>query len=237
VLDAVVDGRHQSLILDSGTASITLSSAVARRFNPILEHASVPIMSVGGVALDDVSVLTVPFDGDGILGYDFFFGHVVRVDYLRRRVEIYDHETAEPTFRDSHTTIVRANVEGGLPLVHVEIGPISSDTFAVDTGSPRILALLPFAARNEREIAAHWTSLGPSITERFLEGSIDVAPREVASFQLGPFRFDHPAVGLQVPSSAPDALAIPFDGIIGTNVLRQFDVWFDYDNGRIGLRR
>jgi len=232
----VVDGRSERFILDSGTASITLDAGDARRFDPLLEHAIVPRMSVGPLEMGDVSVLAIP-SGVGILGYDFFFGHVVRIDYLHERVEVLSHEVAASVFADPKTVVLPANVDNGLPLVHVDLGPASSDAFAIDTGSPDLYALGPFARRNAAEIASHWSAAGQSSVAHYLEGSVEISPRQVAQFALGPFRFKNTSIGVEVPSSMADALAIPFDGIIGTRMLTNFDIYFDYDHSRIGLRR
>ncbi|MDB5041393.1 MAG: hypothetical protein JWN27_2119 [Candidatus Eremiobacteraeota bacterium] len=232
----VVGGRREHFILDSGTASITLDAGDARRFDPLLEHAIVPRMSVGSLEMGDVSVLAIP-TGVGILGYDFFFGHVVRIDYLHERVEVLSHEAAASVFADPNTVVLPANVDYGLPLVHVTLGRLASGAFAVDTGSPDLFAFGPFARRNAAEIAAHWSAAGRNHVVNYLEGSVYISPRRVSEFDLGPFRFKNADVGVEIPNTMADALAIPFDGIIGTNVLRSFDLYFDYDHGRIGLRR
>jgi hypothetical protein len=240
-LDVILDGRHENFILDTGTASITLDTAIAGRFGPVLEHASVPQMSVGPLALDNVSVLTVPiFSGRiaGILGYDFFFGHVVRIDYRDQRVEVLTDAAAAPVFADPKTLVVPANVDNGLPLIHVDFGSVASDAFAVDTGSPDLYALDAFARRYPAEIAKRWTATGRSYTVSYLEGSVVVEPHRIARFAIGPYTFNDTPIGVQIPTDLPNALsAIPFDGIIGTRVLDNFDMYFDYDHARIGLRR
>jgi hypothetical protein len=235
-VSAVVGGRSERFVLDSGTASITLDAEDARRFDPLLEHAIVPRMSVGALEMGNVSVLAIP-SGVGILGYDFFFGHVVRIDYPHERVEVLSHEAAASVFADPKTVVLPANVDNGLPLVHVELGPLASDSFAIDTGSPDLYALGPFARRNAAEIKSHWSTAGQHHIADYLEGSVDIAPRRVSEFALGPFRFKDTEIGVEIPSTMADGLAIPFDGIIGTNVLTNFDIYFDYDHSRIGLRR
>jgi hypothetical protein len=231
-----VGGRSEHFILDTGTASITLDAGEARRFDPLLEHAIVPRISVGPLEMGDVSVLAIP-SGVNILGYDFFFGHVVRIDYLHQRVEVLSHEAAASVFADPNTVVLPANVDYGLPLVHVALGPLASDAFAVDTGSPDLYAFAQFARRNAAEIAAHWSGTGRNFVVDYLEGSVEISPCQVAEFTLGPFRFKNTDMGVEVQSKMADALAIPFDGIIGTRVLTNFDLYFDYDHSRIGLRR
>ncbi|MEA2665842.1 MAG: hypothetical protein QOI11_2786 [Candidatus Eremiobacteraeota bacterium] len=239
--------RRVPFILDTGTASITLDSGLAARLglHPALEHATVPRMTVGGLAGSDVSTLAIPLGGlgaEGILGYDFFFGHVVHVDYAHQRVEVLPHESADAVFRDASTTALAANVAEGLPLARVTLGTASSERFALDTGSDRLVVLEPFRRRHASEVA-HWT---PAVAARanatgtlhFLEGSLRVAAWSAPELEFGPSRFGEPVVALQaLGNDRPDALDLPFDGIVGTDVLAFFDCWFDYDNGRIGLRR
>jgi hypothetical protein len=235
-----LDGQTEAFVLDSGTASITVDARVAKRFSPVLEHATVPRMFVGAVGLSDVSVLTIPIFGGslaGILGYDFFFGHVVRVDYLHSKVEVLSHEAAATVFADPATVVVPANVDHGLPLVQVRVGPLASNSFAVDTGSESLYALGAFAQRNAAEISAHWLHTGVPHIAEYLEGAVEISPRQVSLFSWGPFNFKDTPIGVQIPSNAPDELTIPFEGIIGTDVLTNFDIYFDYDNNRIGLRR
>jgi len=233
-----IDGAREHFLLDTGTSSITIDPRIARRSGgATLEHAVLPKLSVGALQLERVSVLTVPFEGGGILGLDFFFGHVVEIDYRHERVRVLSADDARAVFADSQTAVIAANVDQGLPLVTAAFGPAGSDTFAVDTGSPRLYAMRPFVTRFAGEIAAHWAPAGAPYVERYLEGGIEVQPYRVAEFALGNARAHDLIVGVQLPTTRTDDLAIPFDGIIGTEILSNFDLYFDYDNGRLGLRR
>jgi hypothetical protein len=248
-IDVAADGRRLNFILDTGTASITLDSTVAARrgWAPLLEHAVVPQMTVGPLALANVSALAIPLDIgygalDGILGYDFFVGNVVHVDYGSQRVDVLTPQAAEKVFADPRTFVMDANFDEGIPLVRAAFGPAAGDRFALDTGSAHLFVLEPFERRHAKEIAAHWAptsfSRGRTLSvERYLEGSIMVAPRRVASFTLGPQRFDDLTVGIEQGNSRRDAIDIPLDAIVGTDEMSAFEWWFDYAGGRIGLRR
>jgi hypothetical protein len=237
-------GRRAPFVLDTGTASISLDDGLAGKLGlrPALEHAIVRRMTVGGLTARDLSALAIPLRGlSGILGYDFFFGHVVHVDYANRRVEVIPHARADAVFADPRTTVVPANVGEGLPLVAARLGNAHGDRFAVDTGSDRLVALDPFERRNASEIAASWKPVGsgssaPTATIAYLEGSIRVGYRTAPELDFASKRFGEPVVAVQGLNTAGDAIDPPFDGIIGTDVLSAFDCWFDYDNGRIGLR-
>ncbi len=228
-------GQRVPFLLDTGTASIMLDSGLAAKLDlrPALEHATVPRMTVGDLRASDVSTLTVPlqrFGAQGILGYDFFFGHIVHVDYASRKVEVLPHADADRIFTDPRTTAIEADVAEGLPLVAATVGSTRGDRFAVDTGSDQLVVLDAFAQRTGAGAVA------PTTTFDYLEGSIRVAPRHISEFDFGSLRFMGPTVAVQGPNRLGDALDLPFDGIVGSDELASFDCWFDYDNGRIGLR-
>ncbi len=248
-IDVGVDGHRLGFILDTGTASITLDRAVAEQYGwrTVLEHATVPKMTVGGLALNDVSTLAIPLDlgyGSlgGILGYDFFVGHVVHIDYEHERVDVMTPAAAAPVFHNPRIAVIAADVDEGMPLVHASFGGAAGDRFALDSGSPHLFVLAPFVRRHRTTIDAEWT---PSTFARgrrtsaefYLEGSIVVSARRVSSLVLGPQRFVDLTVGVEESNSRANAIDIPIDGIIGTDQMRFFDWWFDYDNGRIAMRR
>lgn len=245
VIDAVTDGHAGNYVLDTGTASITIDNSRARGWGRpvLLEHARVATIALGEVTLHDVSTLAIPFGfaGNGtlgILGYDFFFGSVVHIDYARERVELLRGALARRPFEDATHTIVPIDVDEGLPLAPVRIGALTSNRFALDTGSPRLFVLQPFSRVHQAEIARLWTpSSTRSFVENYLEGSIELQNTEVAGFDFGGVRFTHQTLGVAIPSAAPNALEPNFDGIVGTDELAQFELWFDYDRGQLALAR
>jgi hypothetical protein len=249
-VDVDLDGERREFILDTGTASITLDAGIARwrRWTPFLEHAIVPRMAVGDLTLADVSTLAIPLSGlgygtlSGILGYDFFAGHVVHVDYAARRVEVLTGDAAESAFHDPHNAVVAASFDEGMPIVRAAFGPLAGDRFALDTGSPHLFALAPFTERYASAIAKTWTPTAfargrNESVETYLEGSIVVAAHRVSAFTLGPATFRDLVVGTQVQNALPDAIDMALDGIVGTDEMALFDWWFDYDGDRIAMRR
>jgi len=249
VIRVAIDGHPADFILDTGTASITLDRSVAERygFDPLLEHATVPRLTAGALALENASTLAIPLGIGrgigGILGYDFFLGHVVHLDYAHERVEVLTPEAAAPAFRDPRATIVDSYVDEGIPLVHAAFGTNAGDRFALDTGSPHLLVLAPFVRRYRAQIDALWSAAtfgragSSSMDENYLEGSIRVKARRVAAFSLAGVRFTDVLVGTEERNDRPDAIDIPLDGIIGTDELSFYEWWFDYDGGRIAVRR
>jgi hypothetical protein len=244
-VDVAMGARHVPFVLDTGTASITLERGLAQRVSSgvVLEHATVPSMTVASLALSNVSTLAISSFVDGILGYDFFLGHVVHIDFANHVVEVMTPQAAAPVFTDPRNAVIEASFEEGIPLVSGAFGTASGDRFALDTGSPQLLVFEPFATRYRRQIETDWrpTSFGPrgSATEllEFLEGPVTVVARRAPSFQFGHAIFKDITVGVELPTTASSSINIPIDGIIGTEELSRFEWWFDYDAGRIAVRR
>jgi hypothetical protein len=243
-VDVDVDGQRVPFVLDTGTASITLDRKIAERrgWDPLLEHATVPRMSAGTLTLTDVSTLAIPFGIGGILGFDFFAGHVVHVDYARGRVEVLTPDAARSVFEGGANVVIDAYFDEGVPLLAAAFGPASGERFVLDTGSPSLYVFEPFLKRNSAEISARWspaTFPGGRLRRdaEYLEGSIAVRARLAAHFTFGPWRFSDVVVGVQEENRRPNALDLMFDGIIGTDHMTAFEWWFDYDGGRIAMRR
>ncbi len=238
-----VGGARRGFVLDTGTQDIEIGSGVLGRGVPeTLRHATVSL-HVGPLSLADASVHVVDSDFpiDGILGADFFFGHVVHIDYRGEKVELMSTAQAASVFHDPNVTVIPIDVAEGIPLVHARIDDLSGDRFALDTGSTMPNILEPFIDRYRTQVESRWT---PSLflrgqasrTDDYLEGSITVAARRIATLDLGPMRFRDLTVGTEMADPRPDAMSIPLDGIIGTEELRWFDLWFDYDDGLLAMR-
>lgn len=235
ILRTVVNGRGFDFLLDSGTTQIILDDGVAKRLGirSTLGHALVKELTVGSARLENASVLTVPLGGfgvQGILGYDFFAGHVVHIDYRHERVELIDRSGFSAP---AMARALDAWYGEGLPLIAVPFGDTVGQRFALDTGSPDLL-LLQYL--NDRDgIGFGSIGIGTPSGHRvlsFLEGSVAVQHAILPSIRIGRVTVrDIPAFIEQV--NAGDMIEIPLDGIIGSRILSLFEWWFDYDGGRL----
>jgi len=237
-----IAGHHVPFIIDTGTEDITLDDAHAFEWElqPLLGHAAVASIRVGDETLTNAAVSTFPLTGtaaDGILGYDWFFGHIVHMNFRTQVLEVGDDAAAAAIFADPATTVLPMNTHESIPFVPVALDGVRGDRFALDTGSPQLQIFAPFIRAHGAAVAGWNAARFPDEqtheTESYLEGNVDVTARRVRTVRFGPVTEDDVVAGVALPTSQLD---MPFDGIIGTELLKRCDLWFDYDHQRIGVR-
>lgn len=198
-----------------------------------LGHAIVKELDVGSVRLRNASVLTVSlgkFGAAGILGYDFFVGHIVHIDYGHERVELLDRGAF--TIPASADTL-EAWCGEGLPLIPASIGNMAGQRFALDTASTELLLPLYLSEHDGISLSKLITSVPyRQETINFLEGPVVVGLTNLKTFTIGTFTFKEYPVMIE-RANAGDTIEIPFDGIIGVRFLTHFNWWFDYDGNRV----
>jgi len=230
-VDVLVDGKKTQFILDTGTTQMLIDGGAAYRLglHESLDHATVHRFVVGPIESDDVPFLTVgnvAGAGDGILGFEFFSGYVVHVDYERGFVEIIPHRTFVPPPGAHSISISYAE---GIPLAAGRIGAIAGNRFALDTGSIDLVLPSYLADTDGRGVPIPGSS-GAESTIRYLEGPITIR-KHVVPFQLGSIDFG--SSDAFVERRTPESIDIPLDAIVGTRFLQALDLYFDYDDGTL----
>jgi hypothetical protein len=238
VIDATVNGHRARFLYDTGTTQILIDEAAARRFGlqPTLRHTIVRELTTGPVRFQNVAVQLVPlgeFGADGILGYEYFAGHVVHLDYQTSRIEFIPSVDFEPP---PNAREIAATFDEGMPLIRARIGSIATDRVVLDTGSPNVLLMRelfehsPLPPRNSIVDSERTVAL-----THFLEGAVAVAEAHAPTIDFAGFRLVDNGVGVEEQDHG-DAVDFPIDAIFGTQLLAKFEWWFDYDGGRIWLR-
>jgi hypothetical protein len=230
-----IDGVRRTFILDTGTTQILIDVGEAARLglHPKFGHVMIPTLQVGDVVAHNVAAQAVDQFHDrigaGILGNEFFIGHVVHIDYRRQQVELIAHDDFKPP-PGAHT--LAFDPREGMPIVQASANGVSGARFALDTGSYWVLLLSPFGQLSGADKDSTVGVQGDTL--QFLEGPMSAQLRELTSFAMGSYRF--PNVDADVEFQQSDNLDIPLDGIIGVNVLSTFEWWYDYDDGIAWLR-
>jgi hypothetical protein len=225
-----IGGQTQMFSLDTGTSQTVIDVGAAKRvgLHPEFKRAIVPELHVGDLTAANLPIAAMDiFHGKlaGILGNDFFTGHVVRIDYKDEKLEVISHETFEPP-ADAFPLKIR--VDEGIPIGAAVIDGVRGDRFALDTGSYYLLV------RSQLGEAAHLPRYPRDRHFQFLEGPFSVQSTLIQSFEFGSFKGGPVDAVIETPTR--DNTDFPLDGIVGTEVLGIYDLWFDYDNGVVWMR-
>ncbi|SHJ51170.1 aspartyl protease family protein [Pseudozobellia thermophila] len=171
----------------------------------------------------------------GIMGYDLFRDFVVEVNYARKKIIFHDPESYRYRVGARAETLPlairnkKAYVDGGLNLDGKEELPVR---LLVDTGSSDALWL--FEDDRIKVPDSHYeVFLGKG-----LNGDIYGKRTKVSGFKIGGFAFE------EAKAAFPDRESFGFirnfgsrNGSIGGEVLKRFNVIFDYGRHKITLQK
>ena len=250
-------GRHKvDFQLDSGAAGILLNKSVAdalglhtygkQTMTTAGTYTStqtiVPRIELGGAVLENVAVITGPFqewpNGSapvaGLMGFDFIANCVVHIDYLHGQVDALSTQSFAPP---ANAVAVPIRLDDGIPVIDAKIAAAISDRFVLDTGADRSMLFSRFVTGHPS--AAADQGLGEQFTEAYpffsdvtgVGGQIKVTHTQVPSLSIGSVSFPR-----WLFSVVRDPTAFgqeDYDGLIGQDVLRNFDIYLDYASLKI----
>lgn len=258
ILKTRIGGRKVDFQLDSGASGILLDRSVAEALkiplygkltevtagSYLVSRAIVPTITIGDATLDNIAVETAPFhwfesDGTpiaGLMGYDFIDSCVIHVDYLNGNVEAI----APASFSAPAGAItLPIRLDDQVPVITAHIGASTGDHFILDTGADRSLLFSEFVTAHPADTVDQ--GLGEEITDSFpfvqesagVGGDIRIRPVQVSGLGLGGLNF--PRWLFDVTQELNAFSQEDYDGLIGQDVLRNFDLYLDYHHNAIYL--
>lgn len=246
VVRVSVNGRPYDFLLDSGAAGIVIDPSVAEQAN--LERygsrvgstigsftestAIVTTLGVGALKMQHVitRVVPVPFRIDdrtkisGLLGFDFFADAIVHLDYDRGIAEAID----KPAFKVENMTSVPLALDDKTPSVKAHIGSAVA-RLTIDTGANRTLVFSQFADR------ADLAGARIAATTRFrgVGGTGNGEMTRIHTFEFANVTLSDTPVEI----ANDDFGSEDTDGILGADLLKNYEVFFDYPAGQLHVRR
>lgn len=172
----------------------------------------------------------------GLLGFDFISGNVIHIDYQRETVDALDPLSFTPP---DGATMLPIRLDDRVPVIQVKIGGAVAQHFILDTGADRSTLFSQFVAANSKDTSD--AGLGEQYSQAYpffnrisgVGGEVQVTRIQVPSLTIGSLRF--PKFLFTVTHNAPAFESEDFDGLIGQDVLRNFDVYLDYPHLKIYL--
>jgi hypothetical protein len=253
-----IKGRPVNLQLDSGASNVVLDQRVAdalhlAQVGPFKQRtagtygthlAALAQMTAGGIAAAGLVVEIAPFEEwadastpvAGLLGYDFLSGCVLHLDYVNGTVEAIDPHAFVPP---AGAAVVSIGLDDRIPIVPAIVGGARSAAFVLDTGADRSLVFARFVAAHPKRTADR--GLGTEEQDAYpftmylsaVGGDISYRLLQIAPFSFAGYAFPQWLFGAPYD---PAAFSVEdYDGLIGQDVLRNFDVYLDYPHLRIYL--
>lgn len=247
VVRVIVGHGAYDFLLDTGAAGIVVDPFVVeqqslesygKRVGSTLgtfpeTTTIVPQMTIGGLRMRNVvsRVVTVPFHLDnhtrlgGLLGFDFFADAVVHLDLHKNLVEA----TSPDRFHaPADTSTVTLGLDDKTPAVHVRAGN-ANGRVVLDTGANRTVFETLFAERGDFTP----DRVASTMHVRGMGGFANAETTRVPTFELGGIWTRDATADV----SNADLGTEDVDGIVGTDLLRSYELWFDYRGNAVHLRR
>lgn len=243
VIRLTVGGRGLDFMLDTGASVMTIDTGVARSLGLALYGKSgismggdlnisrtrLPDATIGAVHLRNVVFHTVPMGdraGDskvvGLLGLDFLASAVFELDLKNERLTATPASAFDPTGLGPGITV---QLDDGIPRLALQFAGTLGH-FALDYGADQTYVFQRFIdrAKEAPSLVSSTGLVGHSVGGTFLLKSY-----EMQDLYLGPVHFE--SAPILVPVGASSFELPGYDGLIGRNVLRNFDTFLDYGHG------
>ena len=182
-------------------------------------------------------------DVQGIIGYEFFRNFIVKIDYARKRIVVYDRQRFKVPKRKYKPVPIQ--IEFGKPHVNAQLlllphndSIANNDTihgqFLIDSGASFDLLL---------DVNADSSLLLPQNTiegdlGRGLGGILEGKIGKIQQWQVHSFPFDGVTTFFQDNEYFSDLVEMQGrQGIVGAGLLRRFIVIFDYANNVMYLKK
>jgi Aspartyl protease len=247
VVRVIVGRGAYDFLLDSGAAGIVVDPSVVEqqnieRFGQRLgstlgtfpeSTAIVPQMTIGGLRMRNVvaRVVTIPFHLDdhtrvaGLLGFDFFADTVVHLNLARNFAEAIVPDRFRPPADAPGVTV---GLDDKTPAVRMRAGT-GTGRVVLDTGANRSVFETAFADR--ADFAPD--RVGTTMHLRGMGGFASAETTRVPQFELAGIWTRNATVDVANADLGTDDT----DGVIGTDLLHSYELWFDYRAYSVYVRK
>lgn len=254
IINLSINGqKNLRFALDSGAAATvlfetertkTINLPIAMQLD--LQGAQVNVANdvniiVGSISLSNMTIIHVPIDQsplfgdideayfDGAIGFDIMSRFTTRFNYANKSVTFFNED--QPLIKNDDWVKLPMEIIGRIPHVLAELQNDtkvkSTYTFTIDTGAPDYLYINSTLA----EDVTFPTSFYESQTSNF-EGEFKLRTSRLDSFTIANTSFMNIAT-----HDLPHLEDENGVGLIGSGLLRNFDVIFDYNNDFVAFKK
>lgn len=257
VLQARFENIPDSLnfILDTGSGGISLDSGTCEEFHIALKPSDTTITGIGGirkVAFAFDKSLTLPglkidhlnfhvnnYDVlssvygekvDGIIGYSFFSRYIVKINFDSSMIEVYSPGKID--YPRGGTMLHPAFTNLPIQWLNIKDKRNLGFNFYLDTGAGLCLLM---SERFARDSGILHRRRRPVITQaEGMGGKLQMRLTLIKEVKIGPYKFR--SVPTYLYKDDHNVTSYPFTGgLLGNDLLRRFNLVFNYPNREIHL--
>jgi len=230
---------HEELIeelgLSDGTEQRVAGAGSGEASRTVMKEGAT--LHAGGVEFHDQQVFvsrspqTQRFPRDGVAGYTLFGSYVVEIDYDSMTLALHDPDGFEP---DSSWESLEMTLRPRIPWIEISVvvageKEIPASVYIDLAAGDALLLLVKPEMKFELPEGLEQRYIGTG-----LSGDIHGGIGRVRSVKIGPYRLEN--VVTAFPPAEVRSKQEGADGIIGNDLMRRFNVIFDYGNERLYLK-
>ncbi|HTU81985.1 MAG TPA: aspartyl protease family protein [Candidatus Acidoferrales bacterium] len=255
IVKARMGGHAVDFLFDSGSSGIAVDRDLVEALN-VKEYGKytsqtagtyaesdviLPKITVGPLSMERVYASSLPFIAftsagtpvAGLLGYDFIANAVWHVDYVNGTLEVLDPSTFAPP---AGARAIDVGFDDFVPTAEATVAGIRAGALIVDTGADRSTLFSRFAAAHpaltDLGLGTAMQAAWPFVDDfSGVGGTVDFRPLQAGPFVFADWSF--PKWLFYVTQDAPSFEFEDYDGLVGQDLLRNFDVYLDYPHAKI----
>ncbi len=244
-----------NFILDTGSGGISLDSSTCAEFNIPLKASDTTITGIGGIHkvsfafdqsltlpglkvshlnfhVNDYEVLSSVYGEkvDGIIGYSFFSRYIVMINFDSSIIEVYS--PGKINYPDEGTLLHPAFTNLPIQWLKIRDKKKLGFNFYVDTGAGLCLLM---SEKFVRDSGILLSRRKPVVTQaEGMGGKLQMRLTLIKEVKIGPYKFH--AVPTYLYKDDYNVTSYPFTGgLLGNDLLRRFNLVFNYPNHEIHL--
>lgn len=245
-----------NFILDTGSGGISLDSSTCAEFNIPLRPSDTTITGIGGVRkvsfafnqtlnlpglkvehlnfhVNNYEVLSSVYGEkvDGIIGYSFFSRYIIKINFDSSMIEVYSPGRME--YPKEGTVLHPAFTNLPIQWLDIKDRKKTGFNFYFDTGAGLCLLL---SERFAKDSAILLSRRKPILTQaEGMGGKLQMRLTIVKEVKVGPYKFR--AVPTYLYKDDYNVTSYPYTGgLLGNDLLRRFNMIFNYPNREIHLK-
>ena len=244
-----------NFILDTGSGGISLDSATCAEFKIPLRQTDTTITGIGGIRkvafifdqtlslpglkvehlnfhVNNYEVLSSVYGAkvDGIIGYSFLSRYVVKINFDSSMIEVYTPGNVD--YPKSGHTLHPAFTNLPIQWLNIKDRAKTGFNFYFDTGAGVCLLLSEKFAKDSGILLQ---KRKPVVTQaEGMAGKLQMRLTIIKEVKIGPYKFK--AVPTYLYKDDYNVTSYPFTGgLLGNDLLRRFNMIFNYPNREIHL--